>query len=241
MTTGTVTASARPGGSANGRRGSGTRQNPGPRSRALRRGQHSGGVNPRRFSCGNPAREDRHPENSSRRHDERSGVGSGDAPVFQGSRGLYQYLQGVQGYLAPPIFTVFVLGILTRRLNARGCLAALVVGFVLGAFRLAVDTPVSMGMAGFEGGYAPGSFLRIVNKIYFQYYSLFIFAVSVVVMVAVSYLTAPPSCERISGPTYATATDEHRAQSRASWDRRDVPGSALVLVMILMAYRYFRG
>ena len=32
-------------------------------------------------------------------------------PVIQGSRGLYEYLQGVQGYLAPPIFTVFFLGV----------------------------------------------------------------------------------------------------------------------------------
>ena len=99
-------------------------------------------------------------------------------PVIQGSRGLYEYLQGVQGYLAPPIFTVFFLGVFMKRANAKGCLAALVVGFVLGAFRLAVDTPVSMGMAGFEGGYASGSFLWIVNNIYFQYYSLFIFTVS---------------------------------------------------------------
>ena len=98
---------------------------------------------------------------------------------------------------------------MTKRVNARGCLAALVVGFVLGAFRLAVDTPVSMGMEGFEAGYDPGSFLWIVNNIYFQYYSLFIFTVSVVVMVAVSYLTEPPSYERISGLTYATVTDEH--------------------------------
>src|SRR5262245_9261188 len=32
-------------------------------------------------------------------------------PVIQGARGLYDYLQGVQGYLAPPIFPVFVFGI----------------------------------------------------------------------------------------------------------------------------------
>ena len=38
-----------------------------------------------------------------------------------------------------------------------------------------------------------------------------------------------------------TVTDEHGAQSRRSWDRRDVLRSALVLAMILMAYLYFRG
>src|SRR2546429_646622 len=162
-------------------------------------------------------------------------------PVIQGARGLYDYLQGVQGYLAPPIFTVFVFGIFNRRLNARGCLAALLVGFVLGVFRLAVDTPVSLHLAGFADGYAPGSFLWIVNNLYFQYYSVFIFVVSVVVMFAVSYATAPPAPEQLAGLTYATVAAEDRAQSRSSWNRRDVIASGLVLLLILAAYLYFRG
>lgn len=159
-------------------------------------------------------------------------------PVIQGSRGLYDYLQGVQGYLAPPIFAVFFFGVFMKRLNAKGCLAALIVGFLLGAFRLAVDTPVSLGLA---GGYAPGSFFWIVNNIYFQYYSLFIFVVSVVVLIGVSYLTTPPAGERLVGLTWATVTPEHRRQSRASWNRWDVINSAIVLVLILLAYLYFRG
>src|SRR5438445_7900309 len=38
-------------------------------------------------------------------------------PVIQGSKGLYHYLEGVQGYLAPPIFAVFFLGVSFKRLN----------------------------------------------------------------------------------------------------------------------------
>ncbi|HEY6090958.1 MAG TPA: sodium:solute symporter [Gemmatimonadales bacterium] len=162
-------------------------------------------------------------------------------PVIQGARGLYDYLQGVQGYLAPPIFTVFVFGIFNRRLNSKGCLAALLVGFVLGVFRLLVDTPVSLHLAGFANGYTPGSFLWIVNNVYFQYYSVFIFIVSVVIMFAVSYATAPPRVEQLTGLTYATIPPEARAESRASWGRREVIGSAIVLLLILACYLYFRG
>ena len=107
--------------------------------------------------------------------------------MIQGARGLYDYLQGVQGYLAPPIFVVFFFGVFNKRLNAKGCLSALMVGFVLGMFRLAVDTPVTLKMAGFEAGYPEGSFLWIVNHIYFQYYSLLITLVSIVAMFVVSY------------------------------------------------------
>jgi len=168
-------------------------------------------------------------------------VGLAWIPVIQGARGLYDYLQTVQGYLAPPIFTVFFLGVLNKRLNAKGCLAALISGFLLGAFRLAVDTPVTLKLAGFEGGYAKGSLLWIINNIYFQYYSLFIFLVSVIVMIVVSAMTQAPSPERIENLTYATVTAEGREESRRSWTRSDVLSSALVVVLILIAYLYFTG
>ncbi|MBM3861114.1 MAG: sodium/solute symporter [Verrucomicrobia bacterium] len=162
-------------------------------------------------------------------------------PVIKGSKGLYFYLQSVQGYLAPPIFTVFFLGVFFKRLNGKGCLAALITGFALGVFRLAVDTPIALGLKGFENGYAQGSFLWIVNNIYFQYFSLLIFFVSVIVMVVVSYMTAAPSDDNIRGLTFATTTPEQKTATRASWDRRDVVASGVVLALILAAYLYFRG
>jgi SSS family solute:Na+ symporter len=168
-------------------------------------------------------------------------IGIAWIPVIQGAQGLYHYLQAVQGYLAPPIFVVFFLGVFWKRLNAKGCLAALVVGFLLGVFRLAVDTPVTLGLKGFESGYAEGSLLWIVNNIYFQYFSLVIFLVCVAVAVAVSCLSAPPSEEKVRGLTFATTSAEDRARSRASWNRWDVIASAAVLLLILMAYLYFRG
>jgi SSS family solute:Na+ symporter len=168
-------------------------------------------------------------------------IGLSWIPVIRGSKGLYDYLQGVQGYLAPPIFVVFFLGVFMKRLNAKGCLAALIAGFVLGVFRLIVDTPVSLRLAGFEQGYLEGSFFWIVNNIYFQYYSLLIFLVAVAAMIVVSYMTEPPSDKQIEGLTYATVTEEHRRESRQSWNQWDVTSSGIVLVLILIAYLYFTG
>jgi SSS family solute:Na+ symporter len=159
-------------------------------------------------------------------------------PVIRGGKGLYDYLQGVQAYLAPPIFVVFFLGVFHKRLNSKGCLAALVVGFAMGLFRLAIDTPVKL-MSGFS--YTQGSFFWIMNNIFFQYYSLLIFLVCVTVMIVVSYMTEAPSYEKIRGLTYGTATAEDRQQSRASWNSRDVIFSVIVLVIILVVYLYFTG
>ena len=65
--------------------------------------------------------------------------------------------------------------------------------------------------------------------------------VSAIVMVAVSYMTAAPVEGSIGGLTFATASAEDRAHTRASWDQRDVFASAFILCAILGAYLYFRG
>jgi SSS family solute:Na+ symporter len=128
-----------------------------------------------------------------------------------------------------------------KRLTAAGCLASLVTGFALGVLRLAIDTPVTLGLEGYRDGYAPGSFLWAVSNVYFQYYSLFIFIVSLVVLIAVSYATRPPSDQRLSGLTSATVTPEQRRESRRSWNRWDVINSGIVLLLIAAAYVYFSG
>lgn len=167
-------------------------------------------------------------------------------PVIQGQKGLYDYLQSVQGYLAPPIFVVFFLGIFWKRLNAPGCMAALVVGFTIGIFRLAVDTPVALRKFGTDAagnaiGYDPGSFLWVVNHIFFQYFSILILFASIIAMIVVSYMTSAPDEQQIEGLTYATVTSAQKAESRASWSTVDVVASCVVVAAIFAAYLYFTG
>jgi solute:Na+ symporter, SSS family len=158
-------------------------------------------------------------------------------PVIQGGRGLYDYLQGVQSYLAPPIFVVFFFGIFMKRLNGTGCLATLLTGFAMGLFRLAVDTPVKlMGTT-----YAEGSFLWIVNNIFFQYYSLLITIVCIIVFILVSYATQKPAIAKIEGLTFSTLSIEDRQSTRATWSRKDVLLSVLLVLCIIAIYSYFTG
>ncbi|HMQ47295.1 MAG TPA: sodium:solute symporter [Saprospiraceae bacterium] len=159
-------------------------------------------------------------------------------PVIQGSRGLYDYLQSVQGYLAPPIFVVFFFGIFNKRLNAKGALAALLVGFGLGLFRLAIDTPVMLTQ-GFS--YEEHSLFWIINNIFFQYYSLIIFLVSAVVFYAVSYTSEAPNPAQIQGLAMGTVSAEQQAATKATYRTIDYVMSGLVLVLILAAYLYFNG
>jgi SSS family solute:Na+ symporter len=160
-------------------------------------------------------------------------------PVVQGAHGLYGYLQSIQGYLAPPVFVVFFFGVFWKRLNAKGCLWAMVIGFIVGLFRMLVDTPVTISQGKFV--YTEGSFFWIVNNINFQYFSILITIISAVVMVGVSYATAQPDYEKIKNLSFGTTTDEHRAESAKSWGKLEVAASIFVLIVILGGYLYFRG
>ena len=158
-------------------------------------------------------------------------------PVIQGAKGLYDYLQGIQAYLAPPIFVVFFFGVFMKRLNGPGCLATLLTGFVMGLVRLIIDTPVKLGGTPYE----EGSFLWIMNNIFFQYYSLLITIVCIIVFLVVSYATKPPDYAKISGLTFSTLTPQDRAETRASWNAKDVILSILLIAAIIAIYMYFTG
>jgi SSS family solute:Na+ symporter len=141
-------------------------------------------------------------------------------PVIKNAQGLYGYLQAVQSYLAPPIFVVFFLGVFVKRMNAKGALWSMIVGFILGIFRMVVDTPVTLGLGGLQNGYPHGSFLWVVNNMYFQYFSVLITAISAIVMIVVSYMTAEPDYATLQNLTFDIKTSEDKAATRASWDWR---------------------
>jgi len=159
-------------------------------------------------------------------------------PVVKGATGLYNYLQAVQGYLAPPIFVVFFFGVFWKRLNAQGCLWAMIVGFAVGVFRMIADTPITLGWI---KAYEEGSFMWIVSNINFQYFSILITIISAIVMIVVSYLGDAPEDAAIKNMTFSTRTDDHLSESQASWDWRDVAASILVLAVITGGYLYFTG
>jgi len=158
-------------------------------------------------------------------------------PVIQGARGLYDYLQGIQAYLAPPIFVVFFFGVFMKRLNGPGCLATLLTGFAMGLFRLIVDTPVKLG----GDAYTEGSFLWVVNNIFFQYYSLLITIVCILVFIIVSYATRPPDYAKINGLTFSTLSEQDRQENRLTWNWKDVLLSVLLVASIVAIYMFFTG
>jgi solute:Na+ symporter, SSS family len=142
---------------------------------------------------------------------------------------LYKYLQSVQSYLAPPIAAVFLLGVFSKRINATGAYAAMVIGFIIGLVKLSLELSQEK---------LSGVLLEFAT-INFLYFCIYLFLASVVIMVVVSMLTPKPSEAQLKGLTFATTVAEDKAASRASWNKWDVILSLIVLAIIVSVFIYF--
>ena len=139
--------------------------------------------------------------------------------------GLYQYIQSVQSFLAPPIVAVFLTGLLWRRMNLRGATWGLGLGFALGMAKLTLNAVCPN----------PDGFALIQDF----YFSGILLLVSVLVIVVASLSAPAPDPRHIASLTFATQGDDFRRENRASWDWRDVVGSAFVLAVVVACYVYF--
>jgi transporter, SSS family len=142
---------------------------------------------------------------------------------------LYQYLQSVQSYLAPPIAAVFLLGVFFKRVNGQGAFTAMVVGIVIGLAKLAME----MFKDNFTG------LLHDFATVNFLYFCIYLFLFSIALMVIVSLLTPAPNEKQIRGLTFGTTVAEDKAASRASWNKWDVILSLIVVLIIVSIFIYF--
>lgn len=146
---------------------------------------------------------------------------------------LYQYLQSVQAYISPPIAAVFLIGIAWKRVNARGAMAALLTGFVLGMGRL---------IAELNKGELSG-LLYTFADINFLHFALFLFLICTVVLVVVSFTAPAPADKKLAGLTYATA--EHLPSSlpasESAWRRKDLRLSVVLVACVALIWIYFSG
>lgn len=148
--------------------------------------------------------------------------------------GLYQYLQSVQGYLAPPITAVFFLGLFWKRLNSAGATWALATGFVLGMLKLTIQVFFGKGKQ-----FQEPAWLAAIGDFNFLYATGVLFAISAIVMVVASLLTPPPPEEKVRGLTYGSIHQEAAEEIRKSWDAGNIFMALFILVCVLGMYLYF--
>ncbi|MEM8489155.1 MAG: sodium transporter, partial [Bacteroidota bacterium] len=144
---------------------------------------------------------------------------------------LFVYLQSVQGYIAPPIAAVFLVGIMWRRVNAKGAIASLMTGFVLGMTRLIAE----LNKESLEGTmYA----FADVNFLHFAF-GLFLFCIAV--LIGVSLITQAPSDEKVKDLTFSTVDASTALPSDPVWKQKDVWAAIALLVIVALVWLYFTG
>ncbi len=142
---------------------------------------------------------------------------------------IYQYLQSVQAYVAPPITAVFVLGILWRRVNSAGAMAALVAGFVAGLGRLVLELN--------KASLAPGLVLDLVSM-NFLHFAIVLFVLCAAVLVGVSLMTPPPSEGQVRGLTFGG--DRAVVEPRSPHFALNAGLSLALLATVAGVWVYFR-
>ncbi|BET69477.1 sodium:solute symporter [Opitutales bacterium ASA1] len=147
--------------------------------------------------------------------------------------GLYQYLQSVQGYLAPPITAVFFIGMAWPRINSAGATSALVGGFLLGMIKLTLQTFYGAGKI------EDPALLAAIGDFNFLYATGVLFLASAIILVVVSLLTAPPPHEKTYGLTYGSIHQVHGAEIKESWDTGNKVLAVAILVLVIGMYTYF--
>jgi solute:Na+ symporter, SSS family len=153
-------------------------------------------------------------------------------PVMQKiGKVLYEYLQDVQSLLAPGIAAVFLLGVVSKRTTAKAGLWGLIIGFVLGMWRLGLK--IAMGSDG--SGFLYDVFVA-PNWLHYEI-ALFIFVI--VAMIVISYFTKKTDPAKLTGLVFGTASPEQKAVTRASWNNWDVFHSVVIICIIVAFYVYF--
>jgi SSS family solute:Na+ symporter len=142
---------------------------------------------------------------------------------------LYQYLQSVQAYISPPIAAVFLLGVLWRRVNAKGAMAALIIGFLLGVLRLVSELNKD-SLSGWLLSYASINFLH---------FAIVLFVICTAILILVSLVTAPPPPEKVDGITFDTTRRETLGPRGSGWRRVDVVLSVLLAACVGAVWLYF--
>jgi len=150
-------------------------------------------------------------------------------PIMRQLGQIYVYLQSVQAYIAPPIAAVFLLGVFFKRLNARGAMASLLTGLVLGMSRLGLEI-FKDHLSGFLYQYAAINFLH---------FAAFLFVVCSVILVVVSLRSPAPSDQKLADLTYETTTG--RSDSNPAWRRVDVILSIVLAGIVGAIWLYFSG
>ncbi|XP_016367124.1 sodium/glucose cotransporter 4-like [Sinocyclocheilus rhinocerous] len=144
-------------------------------------------------------------------------------PVIQtaNSGQLFDYIQAITSYLAPPITTVFIMAIFWGRVNEQGAFWGLMVGLVVGTVRMVMEFVYSTPSCG-EEDLRPA----LLKDVHYLYFALILLALTALIITAVSLCTAPIPEQHLVRLTWWTRhSKEERVELEDPWARESDPST----------------
>uniref|UniRef100_A0A8D2IPK7 Sodium/glucose cotransporter 2 n=1 Tax=Varanus komodoensis TaxID=61221 RepID=A0A8D2IPK7_VARKO len=116
------------------------------------------------------------------------GISIGWIPVVQAAQGgqLFDYIQSISSYLAPPIAAIFLLGVFIKRVNEQGAFWGLVGGLAIGLARMIPEFIYGTGSCLF-----PSSCPRLICGVHYLYFAVIVFSTTAAIAMGISLCTSP--------------------------------------------------
>ncbi|XP_042852022.1 sodium/glucose cotransporter 4 [Panthera tigris] len=127
-------------------------------------------------------------------------------PIIQSSNSgqLFDYIQSVTSYLAPPITALFLLAIFCKRVTEPGAFWGLMFGLAVGLLRMILEFSYPAPACG-EADRRPA----VLKDFHYLYFALLLCGLTAVVIVTVSLCTTPIPEEKLARLTWWTRSHPH--------------------------------
>ena len=147
------------------------------------------------------------------------------APQIEKFSSLWEYLQIVLSFIAPPIAAAFIAGLFSKRVNGTGAFTSLMTGFVISVIF------VIMALTEADNWF---------TQMHFLHRTFYLFVVCMIVNFAVSYATALPELAKVRDYTWdrAIIAEETRELEGVAWYKnyRIQSIALLIITAILVAF-----
>ncbi|XP_011837951.1 PREDICTED: sodium/glucose cotransporter 2 [Mandrillus leucophaeus] len=142
-------------------------------------------------------------------------------PVVQAAQGgqLFDYIQAVSSYLAPPVSAVFVLALFLPRVNEQGAFWGLIGGLLMGLARLIPEFSFGSGSC-----VQPSACPAFLCGVHYLYFAIVLFLCSGLLTLLVSLCTAPIPRKHLHRLVFSL---RHSKEEREDLDADEQEGSSL--------------
>jgi len=151
---------------------------------------------------------------------------------------MYQYLQNVQSYIAPPVAAVFILGILWKRVNSKAAITTLMAGLILLVLRLGSEIYFQPEISSDQ---IVDSYMFVFATINFSHMAILMFVFSILLCVSVTLSTTEPEYSKIVGLSFGTLTKEQKLENKNSYEKVDLILSVILVIIVVAILNYFTG